>query len=120
MDAALRAIREYYARIGPSGSAGEPYPLLIVRPEGVEAYAAARSAMRNWDDEFGYELVDPQMKLKFPDADPELYVYEGKGRIQVGGHPGVIRAVHEFFGGKASVGSFDEKQWWFVRECGHG
>ena len=65
-DAALRAIREYYARLGPTGSQGEPYPLLIVRPGGVESYAMARAAMRSWDDEFGYELIDETMQLKYP------------------------------------------------------
>ena len=72
LDAALRGIREYYAQAGLLGSKGEPYPLLIVRPGGVEAYAAARSAMRTWDDEFGYELVDETMQLKYPDPDPAL------------------------------------------------
>jgi hypothetical protein len=55
-----------------AGAGGEPYPLLIVRPDGVESYAMARAAMRNWDDEFGYELIDASMQLKFPDADPDL------------------------------------------------
>ena len=32
LDAALRGIREHYARTGSLGSQGEPYPLLIVRP----------------------------------------------------------------------------------------
>ncbi len=72
LDAALRAIREYYARLGATGSQGEPYPLLIVRPGGIESYAMARAAMRSWDDEFGYELVDESMQLKYPDSDPAL------------------------------------------------
>jgi hypothetical protein len=72
LDAALRGMREYYAQTGLLGSNGEPYPLLIVRPGGVEAYAAARSAMRTWDDEFGYELVDESMQLQYPEPDPAL------------------------------------------------
>ena len=55
-----------------SASKGEPYPLLIVRPSGVEAYAAARTAMRTWNDEFGYELVDETMQLKYTEPDPAL------------------------------------------------
>lgn len=70
LDAALRAIREYYVRAGLS--AGEPYPLLVVRPDGVETYALGRAAMRHWDDEFGYELIDASMEVKYPDADPQL------------------------------------------------
>ncbi len=72
LDAALRAIREYLARLGPPGSQGEPYPLLLVRPTGVESYGLARAAIRSWDDEFGYELIDDQMQLKYPPPDPEL------------------------------------------------
>jgi len=67
--AALRATREYLARLG---QAGEPYPLLVVRPEGAEAYAAAREAMKSWDAEFGYELVGADIRLEFPPPDPVL------------------------------------------------
>ncbi len=72
LDASLRAIREYLARSGSAGSQGEPYPLLLVRPDGIESYAMARLALRSWDDEFGYELLDGQMQLTYPDPDPTL------------------------------------------------
>ncbi|MFW6169343.1 MAG: DUF4200 domain-containing protein [Planctomycetota bacterium] len=72
LDAALRAVREYHARGEPEDIQGDPYPLLLVRPDGVETFAMARSALRGWDDEFGYELVDESMQLKFPEADPTL------------------------------------------------
>ncbi len=72
LDAALRGTREYYASAGAIAKGGEPYPLLVVRPSGIDAYAAARTAMGVWDDEFGYELVEESMALKFPDPDPEL------------------------------------------------
>ncbi|MFI4876039.1 MAG: hypothetical protein ACIALR_11895 [Blastopirellula sp. JB062] len=70
LDAALRAVREYRLKQNPS--APEPYPLLIVRPEGAESYAAARDAMLSWDSEFGYELIDDQLDLQYPEADPFL------------------------------------------------
>ena len=88
LDAALRGIREHYARTGSLGSQGEPYPLLIVRPGGVEAYAAARLAMRTWDDEFGYELVDENMQLKYPDADPALAQLDPQGHCRRAIPPG--------------------------------
>jgi hypothetical protein len=72
LDAALRAIREHWARVEGENAQGEPYPLLIVRPDGAVAYAMARAAMTSWDDEFGYELVDGDMKLAFPPSDPHL------------------------------------------------
>jgi len=72
--AALRATREYLLTHGgfdPQQS-GEPYPLLLVRPEGVAAYWAARAAMKSWGPEFGYELIDEGWKLDFPKPDAEL------------------------------------------------
>ncbi len=72
LDAALRTIREHWARVEGEANHGEPYPLLIVRPDGAVAYTMARAAMASWDDEFGYELVDADMILKYPPSDPTL------------------------------------------------
>lgn len=72
LDASLRAIREFWARTEGASKLGEPYPLLIVRSDGAVAYARARAAMANWDDQFGYELVDSDMPLDFPAPDPAL------------------------------------------------
>jgi hypothetical protein len=71
LEVALRAIREHLERTAGS-QAGQPYPLLVVRPGGVLAYAAARAAMKSWDDEFGYELVGDDLKLDFGPPDPAL------------------------------------------------
>ena len=71
LSACLNATREYLVKYGDP-SDGEPYPLLVVRPSGAVAYAMARAAMKSWEDEFGYELIDGDMKLTFPPADPEL------------------------------------------------
>ncbi|HEX5105047.1 MAG TPA: hypothetical protein VFV87_14610 [Pirellulaceae bacterium] len=70
LDAALRTIREYLNRTAPG--AGEPYPLLVVRPDGVMAYGAARAALKSWDEEFGYELISSEKKLTFGSPDPGL------------------------------------------------
>ncbi len=72
LDASLRAIREFWDRTEGDSKLGEPYPLLIVRSDGAVAYARARAAMANWDDQFGYELVDSDMPLDFPNPDPAL------------------------------------------------
>ena len=72
LDAALRAKREYYARVVGAQQVGEPYPLIIVRPDGVLAYVAARAAMKAWDDEFGYELIEQDVELSYPPVDPNL------------------------------------------------
>lgn len=73
LDAALRVLRNaYQSRDAIYGITIPPYPLLLVRPEGIASYALARSAMSGWDDQFGYELIDAQMELAFPEGIPEL------------------------------------------------
>ena len=73
LDAALRATREHWARLGDTATNGEPYPLLIVRPNGTLAYNYAREALKAWDDEFGYELIDAEMQLEYPASDGQLH-----------------------------------------------
>ena len=73
LDAALRVLRNaYQSRDAIYGITIPPYPLLLVRPEGIASYALARSAMSGWDDQVGYELMDAQMELAFPEGIPEL------------------------------------------------
>jgi hypothetical protein len=73
LEVSLRAVREYLLerqRLDPD--AGEPYPLLLVRPGGIVAYYAARAAMQSWGSQFGYELVDEDWELDFPEPDVRL------------------------------------------------
>jgi hypothetical protein len=74
LDVALRAVREYLLRhqgFDPEKT-GEPYPLLLVRPQGTAAYYAARAAMESWASDFGYELIGDDWQLEFPSPDPQL------------------------------------------------
>lgn len=84
LDAALRAIR--YHTTHNYGDPMPPYPLLVVRPGGIESYAAARKAMQDWDDQFGYELVPAEVELAFQPADPEL-----KPRIELAIREAVLK-----------------------------
>ena len=71
--AALRAAREYMSAAQEfDPQAGEPYPLLLVRPEGIGAYYAAREAMKSWGCDFGYELVGNDWTLAYQQPDPRL------------------------------------------------
>jgi len=72
--ASMRAAREYLWRNrGNDGrEAGEPYPLLLIRPDGIGAYYVARAALTSWGSEFGYEFVDQDWKLEYPPVDPQL------------------------------------------------
>ena len=71
---ALRAAQEHSLMIQPGEVAeiGQPYPLLVVRPDGITAYYVARAAMSSWSSDFGYELIEADMRLAFPPADPKL------------------------------------------------
>lgn len=72
LDAAMRVVRQYYTETQQIERGTEPYPLVIVRPSGVEAYTAARRAMGSWINEFGYELVDEDWKIEYPAPSEEL------------------------------------------------
>jgi hypothetical protein len=76
LDAALRTIRMHAMQ--NYGDSVPPYPLLVVRPDGIETYGAARRAMQDWDDQFGYELVPADVKLAFSKPDSNL-----KRRVEV-------------------------------------
>jgi hypothetical protein len=65
----LAAAREYHQL---SGAAGDAYPLLLVRPDGIAAYYVARSALDIWPGPCGYELIDPEWKLAFDPPDEQL------------------------------------------------
>jgi biopolymer transport protein ExbD len=74
LDVALRALREYLLnrkQIDRDGG-NEPYPLLLVRPSGIEAYYAAREAMKSWASDFGYELIGEDWQLQFRSPDRNL------------------------------------------------
>jgi len=70
LDAALRVVRHHALQHYRDPIA--PYPLLVVRPDGIDAYSEARRAMLDWDDQFGYELVPAGVKLAFNQPDPQL------------------------------------------------
>jgi hypothetical protein len=71
---ALRATREHYLRsqLAGKGDAGTPYPLFIIRPDGIEYWEVAQAAISSWGSDFGYELVGQDWNVEFPPADPLL------------------------------------------------
>jgi hypothetical protein len=69
---ALRAGCEHLERRHKGDDNGAPYPLLLVRPDGIQAYYMAREALRRWTDDFGYELIEQDWELAFDAASPAL------------------------------------------------
>ena len=72
LEAALRAVRDYWKKTGLVNRKTDPYPLIIVRPGSEWTYSRVREAMKSWEDQFGYELVSNELKLEFPPADANL------------------------------------------------
>ena len=71
-DTALRVIRQYYMETNQTARGSEPYPLFIIRPSGVDMYDNALQATKNWVKDFGYEIVNEDWHIQYPEPDHEL------------------------------------------------
>jgi hypothetical protein len=71
-DSLLRVVRQYYVETGQAERGAEPYPLIVVRPSGIHAYEAAQNAMGSWLKDYGYELVEEDWKMVYPNPNEEL------------------------------------------------
>jgi len=77
---ALRVIRQYYIETGQIVRGSEPYPLLIVRPSGVEMFSNAYQAVAlsasqptgSWVRDYGYEIVCEDWNIQYPEPNEEL------------------------------------------------
>jgi hypothetical protein len=107
--AALQAARGYLARHGESDPklAGESYPLLLVRPSGIAAYAVARGALKSWDSEFGYELIEDDWKLDFqpPDAGLTRFVTQAIAAARIE-QQRLIAAAPSQYGKRPAAGQY--------------
>lgn len=76
----VRAAEQHLGRTSQTDlrEAGEPYPLLLVRPDGINSYYVARAALRGWGADFGYELIDGDWKLDFQQPNAGLASVEAK------------------------------------------
>ncbi|MDR0704201.1 MAG: hypothetical protein LBF88_04360 [Planctomycetaceae bacterium] len=98
LDTVLRVIRQYYLETNQIVRGTEPYPLLVVRPSGVEAYEATRRAVGAWIQEFGYELVEEDSKIEYPKPSEELKIRIEKqleiSRYRLAGYLNAVQAEH--------------------------
>ncbi|MDO4551339.1 MAG: hypothetical protein Q4C96_08830 [Planctomycetia bacterium] len=76
LQAAMSVKREYLRKTEAFYETAEgvqdPYPLLIVRPDGILYLYMAREALQSWWTEFGYELVSSNIKIEYPPVDEAL------------------------------------------------
>ena len=59
-----QAIHALLRRLAEAG-VHEPYPLLIVRPDGIQAFYVAADQLHRLGIAFGYELIEPNKRLDF-------------------------------------------------------
>lgn len=76
LEMALIAKRQYLLRNGifreTPDNEQEPYPLIIVRPNGIIYLYMAKASLQSWKSEFGYELVEDETAIAYPPNDKNL------------------------------------------------
>jgi hypothetical protein len=92
-----------------------PYIMLLVRPDGLNRYYEIQAAARDLGVEFGYEFVDADWVLQFPDDDADAVALTTSGSPSVDpadpssaqrGTPGKTRGT-PLAGGQAGVSGGD-------------
>src|SRR5215212_6190122 len=112
----LRATRDHLVRLNPKIGENRdlsPYPLLLVRPDGLMVYDRARQAIEAGDFDLGFELVESDWKLKFPQADPQLASVEAQALDQARARQLILAAAAPRAYGNSSIGSsgdFDDDE----------
>lgn len=69
LKAGAEALLNYWKENGESHE--RPYILLVVRPEGTTGFYVARGLLSELDHKFGYELVETDREIRWPETDPE-------------------------------------------------
>jgi hypothetical protein len=67
--AVVRELIRIQGLTGPDGAPAVPYIFFVVRPDGIRPYYEARARLEALNIAFGYELVDQDMEIDYPDLD---------------------------------------------------
>jgi hypothetical protein len=73
--AAIRAVERYYKdhpETRAAGEEGSPYPLLVVRPDGVLSYNRARGVFDALDADYGYQPVAQEWPIDYETPNPVM------------------------------------------------
>jgi len=91
--AVVREMARIQGTTAPDGALTVPYVFFVVRPDGIRPFYDARSRLESLGIAFGYELVDQDMEIDFPDLDhpdewdgsPSLRPFRGLADGALGG-----------------------------------
>ncbi len=78
--AVAREIVRSQALATPDGAPAVPYIFFVIRPDGIRPYYNARAQLEPLGIAFGYELVNQDMEIEYPDLD-NLDEWDGTGPI---------------------------------------
>ena len=67
--AVVRELARIQGTTGPDGAPTVPYIFFVVRPDGIRPFYDARARLESLGIAFGYELVDQNMEIDYPDLD---------------------------------------------------
>ena len=67
--AVIREAVRLQGATGPDGSPVVPYIFFLIRPDGIRPYYEARARLEPLSISFGYELIEFDMAVDFPDLD---------------------------------------------------
>jgi hypothetical protein len=76
--AVAREAMKAQAMATPDGAPVVPYIFFVIRPDGIKPYYNARGQLEPLGISFGYELVDQNMEIDYPDLD-NLDDWDGSG-----------------------------------------
>lgn len=80
----VRAVRQVIRSEG-----GRPYPLLVVRPDGIATFYVARAALATLEEDHGYELVDGSLQIDFGEVHGRIREAALAAAARLGGERGI-------------------------------
>jgi len=71
LNAALLATVDHFEQLEPLGR-GYAYPMLLVRPDGIESYYKVLEVLHQFRSQYGYEFIEQDWELELPPIDQQL------------------------------------------------
>lgn len=71
LNAAILATIDHFEELEPLHR-GYAYPMLLVRPDGIESYYKVLEALQHFRSQYGYEFIEQDWELELPPSDKQL------------------------------------------------